>query len=237
MKFFLLLFLVSFGPFRYAGGEFSFSNGDFNRWIRPQLNLIVKEYDEVLGYLSSKEIFTLWKSIQNLPSKTLSRKNTIELSEQLNRLHFQFLGSILKYDDKEKHFLSELNSLNNEILKVQGFLDYKLWIEREKNIPLGEAIEGLKTASNLVFFKIFSSNISSQIYLTWKDYIGPLKKIKNGDMSVDYLGKNLNSFNNLWNTFNKKLLKDEARNIPRQVRFLLSTIHRRWNNVLKVALK
>lgn len=261
----LIIFLLvgaSSSVFAVKNKNVDMTEFEYRRYVRPQLRSILQDYQTLLLLLNPE--FSNFKSSFSdvrkiLKSRIYSKGFCHQEEIQACLIELKKVKSLLLSLKKASH-----NPVNYTKIKHLT-LDQKLRAEnhitdyQQKILKAKISIENLTLETRLIsnkeislkevrfltkdvvthFYMIvtdFSDNrFNNDLNIFWSSFYMPvLNYVLMGDQKEFFLN-NIKKFNISWNSLNVRLTKRNKK-ISKQVNTLISVMHRRWNNILKVSL-
>ena len=248
----------------YSLGDIELSNYEFNRYVKPQLISISQDYQSLLLQVNpqvsgSKPFFNIYRDLIRLKldlEKYCLRKDvnlecqeTMEKTLKTVRRGLPFLQKELAFTEQEKvepnimleAFNSQakfFNSFSALEMKTQNI--YYLYLARTdiktRIKDLTKEIEVSFIIFNDYILKSTDKKFYTEFKAFWSDFIKPVLLLILPHNDQDLFVQKINDFNLRLNFLNVVLTK---RNHPitKQTKTLVTIIHNRWNNILKVTLK
>jgi hypothetical protein len=239
----------------------------FRRYVIPQLKSAINEYYLLIKNIepTSADIIDIKKSYTQLTNQWEEWKSNClvgadECDKKLQKIYKNYKGV-------EKNFNAFRGVLHQQDIRNTASVDTILSIHQELNelvvldtrllraleemlltmntpywvpAPLAREIEqSLHRAnliSGLIFTRLLPKNIADDFEFIWHSFISPIEKYVVRNNSDEFLMRKLETFNNNWNAFHMKIAKSN-KDVDRSTIQIVSTMHTRWNNVLKVIMK
>lgn len=258
MRFIFFFFLLTSFSYAYERKDIHLSEYEYTRYIQPQLISISQDYKNLFLALNPelkvfKSFYDNLGKVQKLIQE-LEYKNKKTLYSQLPELREE-LYSLLKeldhshFDPKKQNFstvaqfksykyFSELRQyLFKYISDVQDvYILYKLDATYKSPIVLIDHFYELENRFH--HFLIYSSDIRFQtdFFNFWNSFLKPIQQRVIPLKDQDLFLRHLNDYNLTLNFLNVDLTK-RNKEINKSAATILSTLHRRWVNILKVTLR
>lgn len=252
------------GVHAYQLGDISLTSYEFNRYVKPQLISISQDYQslilqinpELSGY---KIFFNTYRDLIGLSLKiqryclreevNLECQNTLEESIKIVRESFPSIGK--KLDFSKKKDLNEdsmIVAFESQVAFFKSFSaleadlnnNYFLYLSRtDVRSRMRDLVKSIEVS--YVTFSEFILRSSDQRFYSefksfWTDFIKPTKLYILPKNDQGLFVQKINDFNLRLNFLNVVLTK---RNHPisKQTKTLVTIMHNRWNNILKVSLR
>lgn len=257
-----ILFICIFFTFNgwcYAPKDIRLSDFEFSRYVRPQLISISQDYSTLITSLNIKlkpfkrsnqeirEIHELGLDLKSLDSEKVL-KSLKSMNEKLEKLITDF--SSVPERDKETQLSADdlltinknFTELNRSLFKLYMKIDNLLSFPKEEIIKNINAYEleretlELEVQFHLTMISMADNRFSQDFSRFWMAFLKPVTQqiLPNSDKNL-FIRK-LNDLNLTFNMLNVVLTK-RNKPINKQATAILKTIHRRWNNILKVTLR
>ena len=97
-------------------------------------------------------------------------------------------------------------------------------------------INRMKIDWQILFMQAVPEIYRQDMQAVWRNFIDKLEHVVLKTNDIDYLAKNLEHLNFAWNHFHTKMSKHHSTRPSKKILTSLTTIHRRWNSILKVIL-
>ncbi|MAZ46954.1 MAG: hypothetical protein CME65_00235 [Halobacteriovoraceae bacterium] len=260
----LFFIFTSFNSFGYKSEDIALTDYEFNRYVKPQLISISQDYQSLILQINPelsdyKGFFNAYRDLIMLSLKiekyclkkdvNLDCQQVLEAAIKIVRKSFPALGKKIPFS--KKTFLDESSIIIAQQAHIDFFKsftaletnlnnNYYLYLSRtEINARMIELIKSIKIS--YVTFSDFILKSSDQRFFKefkafWTDFIKPTRLyiIPHNDQSL-FIQK-INDLNLRLNFLNVVLTK---RNHPisKQTKTLVTIMHNRWNNILKVTLR
>ena len=260
MKIILLFcFVFTLNGWAYAPKDIKLSDFEFSRYVRPQLISISQDYTTLITSLnpklkpfkpSNQEIRKVHELGLELKSRDPEKvfKNLKSMNSKLEKLIAEF--SSVPERDKETQLSADdlltinknFTELNRNLFKLYMKVDNLLSFPKEEIIKNINAYEleretlELEVQFHLTMISMADNRFSQDFSRFWMAFLKPVTQqiLPNSDKSL-FIRK-LNDLNLTFNMLNVVLTK-RNKPINKQTTAILKTIHRRWNNILKVTLR
>ncbi len=252
--------------YAYSLKQIKFSTLEYNRYILPQMRSIVQDYYTALRIYSEQEdlvqqiqnaqnqFYRNWADFE----KSCSSKSTDDCPAAIEKID-QSLAVFLNFFEKNILKATVLKNLNesrdnflrfrfdswSNLIKLESLIDLiKLQIKFKIRPNYDHELIYLRKYANYVDLAVTVIQIelgpeeTRDFFRTvFYGFIYPMKeRIINSDNGADVFKHQLKELNFSWNEFNVQMSK-RIGPISNKKETILSTMHRRWNSILRVALQ
>lgn len=262
MKLIYLILIISTNAWAYPPHALDMTDYEYRRYVRPQLKSILQDTHTLLFLLNPE--FKPYKSALSDTKKII--KHHLELRDNcakhqvdqcvldIKRLKEEL--SILNTSTKDPLDLSKKEYLNldekltakqdyttyrNQLIKAQVTID-NIILKTVIKTPKSLYLKVLKHEVNLVINTFYNyitrssdNRFKTEFNSYWTTFVVPVYKHILVEDKSSYFVNNINELNLRWNNLNVRLTKRNKK-ISKQVKTLLTIMHNRWNNILKVSL-
>ena len=261
-----LIIFICYSPLlqAYSTKDIALTSYEFNRYVKPQLISITQDYQSLIIQINPElsELKPMFNTYRNLIEESLRLEKyclkkevnldcqkSLETSMDTVRKSFPLIGKPIKFSEKkyfgandivvayqaQNQFFESFTSLETNLHNI-----YYLYLSRtDVKARMVELIKSIQLS--YVTFSDFILKSSDKRFFTefkafWSDFIKPVKLFILPQNDQALFIQKLNEFNLRLNFLNVVLTK---RNHPisKQTKTLVTIIHNRWNNILKVTLR
>lgn len=256
--------IISTQAMPYTLNDIELSDYEFNRYVKPQLISISQDYQSLLLQVNpqvsgSKPFFNIYRDLirykLDLEKYCLKKDVNLECQETMEKTlktirsglpHLQKELTFTEQEKVEPNIMLEafdsqskfFNSFSALEMKTQNI--YYLYLARTdvktRIKDLTKEIEVSFIIFNDYILKSTDKKFYTEFKAFWSDFIKPVVLLILPHSDQDLFIQKINDFNLRLNFLNVVLTK---RNHPitKQTKTLVTMIHNRWNNILKVSLK
>lgn len=263
MKSVFLLFILG-SAFGYFLEDPKISSYSFRRYVKPQARNIIQDYDTLFKLFEGKiaQSYPLNQSLEAIFKSFLDIKTSCptylsvgciksinEISKdsiQLEKEFSKFQKQIVCTEENIETCLSEIRksgAFEIELLKfISDLEETYLLIERQPQLFLTEELfknfKQLQYIYHIFQIGLLDKKYQSTFLETYLFYIRPMGLwYKTDREDKEFLVKNLENFNKIWNEFNFNMSKKLEKETPKSVLVLVRTMHNRWNSILRIILR
>ncbi|MBL7666140.1 MAG: hypothetical protein JNM93_13475 [Bacteriovoracaceae bacterium] len=266
MKYLFLLFFYSVSAFSFFMEDAEVNEQMYKRYVRPQVkSIIVDFYSAIKGFEGAQA--DLANAIKNLSETKeqlyeLAAECPTYIEEKCSAKLSQIYRSLALFEEQHTMLSGKLQcpldyfsgcfqsykasfEAKNHLLKLMANIEQVQIIlaKKEKQTimdhwKLEKDFGQVEYFAHIMLFSSLNEKYQEPFTTVYLFYIKPIQDwFLNPSNSQKLLLQNVETFNHSWNEFNFKMLKTLVKESPRKVTIMVSTMHGRWNSILRIILK
>jgi hypothetical protein len=247
----------------YSPETIKISDLEFRRYIKPQVRNIVQGYRSIIKTVKTEDLQLFNNKNELISIYQQTRKITIKCPILLTIECKPEITKILKLlvkserrvlDDLKTFKINKKNShsfhkqiekfyfLNSAYLKMRTYLEnvktsFDLGTKLSSNTLylLKEHFKFIRFYHETLVLEFIPEAYFKEFKVFWKNFINPLNEKVAMSNNKKYLKFNLSDLNFTINKFHMYFTKINKKT-PKKLETQIATIHRRWNNILRLSL-
>lgn len=135
----------------------------------------------------------------------------------------------------QEHLFNMHLKISNKISSIQ----FTFGTDLESNYEIKDVLKDMEMfekSYDIYLFNSMRSDSKEMYFAAYRYFVTPIKIFVLSKKNKKYLLKNIEKLNFAWNDFHMKLTKTN-RPVSKGTSSLATQIHRRWNSILKIALR